>query len=85
MATLSPVQLESRVTVYEQHYRHSFDDFLADLGGYLGLFLGFSFFTLGDGWVDMVKSRKRKRKVKKGEIEAAREKQSPRLDSQEAA
>ena len=39
-------QLPSQVKIFTYHYLYDGTDFLADVGGYLGLFLGFSVFSL---------------------------------------
>ena len=39
-------QLPSQVKIFTYHYLYDGTYFLADVGGYLGLFLGFSVFSL---------------------------------------
>ena len=42
------------LTVLEEQYVYPMDSFIAEVGGALGLFLGFSFITVWDGFVALV-------------------------------
>ncbi len=57
------VQLEPVIKRYNYHYLYTWSDFLADLGGYLGLFLGVSVFSV----VTVLERTLRRKNRKKGE------------------
>ena len=49
-----------RITIEQEDYIYSFNDFIGDFGGYLGLFLGGSFIGLFD-WLEKMIEQIRKR------------------------
>ena len=49
-----------RIMIEEEEYMYSFNDFIGDFGGYLGLFLGGSFIGLFD-WLEKMIEQIRKR------------------------
>ena len=60
------LQLPGLVKLYTYHYLYDGTDFLADVGGYLGLFLGFSVFTLVEAvekYLAIVGKRKDKKQM----------------------
>ncbi len=49
-----------RAKVYDHHYLYTWDDLVADTGGYLGLFLGLSIFSLVEMAEDTLRRQKRR-------------------------
>ncbi len=57
MATLFSFQFGRHVEVFSQHYLYTSSSLLADFGGFLGLFLGLSVFTLAEGALRILERR----------------------------
>ncbi len=70
MKVCTRIQVDPVVKMYSYHYLYTWSDFLADLGGYLGLFLGLSVFSVVEILERTTKRRRRRRRREKLRMEA---------------
>ncbi len=59
--------------VYHSHYLYTGSNLLADTGGYLGLFLGLSLFSLVEILENVVKTKKNNKKARDDEEKSKNE------------
>ncbi len=78
-------QFRPYVKVFRYHYLYEVTDLLADIGGYLGLFLGLSVFSVAqftDQYLQRKKAKERRRKEKERE-EEKEEEEKEKLNGQQ--